>query len=62
MFDSELDEAIWFGSWNIILPIIKNIKKANPNVIFYFYAKDSKQKMVLDQNWTNTLSRKITGV
>jgi len=56
MFDSEIDEAIYLGrEWNMVRGIVKNIKKENPNVKFYYYAKDNKEKMVLDPFWTNTL-------
>ena len=61
IFDSEMDEAIYWGNWNMVISIIKNIKKQNPNVKFYYYSKDNKEKMVLAQDWTNTLNR-ITGV
>jgi hypothetical protein len=45
----------------MVISIIKNIKKQNSNVKFYYYSKDNKEKMVLAQDWTNTLNR-ITGV
>ena len=58
IFDSEMDVAIcWGKSWNIVINIVKNIKKANPNVVFYYYSKDSKEKMILSTDWTNFLNK-----
>ena len=58
IFDSEMDDAIcWGRSWNMVINIVKNIKKANPNVVFYYYSKDSKEKMTLSPNWTNILNK-----
>ena len=58
IFDSEMDVAIcWGKSWNIVINIVKNIKKANPNVVFYYYSKDSKEKMILSSDWTNILNK-----
>lgn len=58
IFDSEMDVAIcWGKSWNIVINIVKNIKKANPNVVFYYYSKDSKEKMILSPDWTNILNK-----
>lgn len=58
IFDNEMDVAIcWGKSWNIVINIVKNIKKANPNVVFYYYSKDSKEKMTLSPNWTNILNK-----
>ena len=58
IFDSEMDVAIcWGKSWNIVINIVKNIKKANPNVVFYYYSKDSKEKMTLSPEWTNILNK-----
>ena len=60
IFDSEMDVAIcWGKSWNIVINIVKNIKKANPNVVFYYYSKDSKEKMILAPDWTNILNKLI---
>ena len=59
IFDSEMDEAIYWGSWNMVINIVKNIKKANPNVVFYYYSKDSKEKMILAPDWTNILNMLI---
>ena len=60
IFDSEMDVAIcWGKSWNIVINIVKNIKKANPNVVFYYYSKDSKEKMILAPDWTNILNMLI---
>lgn len=60
IFDSEMDVAIcWGKSWNIVINIVKNIKKANPNVVFYYYSKDSKEKMILATDWTNVLNKLI---
>ena len=56
-----MDEAIYWGNWNMVMSLIKNIKKQIPNVKFYYYSKDNKEKMVLVTDWTNTLN-KITGV
>ena len=57
MFDSEIDEAIYLGGeWNMVRGIVKNIKKANPNVVLYYYSKDSKEKMILAPDWTNILN------
>ena len=39
----------------LIYSSVVNIKKENPNVKFYYYAKDNKEKMVLAPDWTNTL-------
>jgi hypothetical protein len=51
-----MDEAIYWGNWNMVTAIVKNIKKQNPNVKFYYYSKDNKEKMVLAPDWTNTLN------
>ena len=29
IFDSEMDEAIYWGNWNMVMSLIKNIKKQN---------------------------------
>jgi len=42
-----------------VTAIVKNIKKQNPNVKFYYYSKDNKEKMVLAPDWTNTLNTVI---
>jgi len=54
-----MDEAIYWGSWNMVTSIVKNIKKANPNVVLYYYSKDSKEKMILAPDWTNILNMLI---
>jgi len=54
IFDGEMDEAIYWGNWNMVTAIVKN-----PNVKFYYYSKDNKEKMVLAPDWTNTLNTVI---
>lgn len=56
IFDSEMDEAIYWGNWNLVINIIKNIKEQNPNVVVYYYSKDAKEKMILANDWTAILT------
>jgi hypothetical protein len=54
VFDSQLDIAIYNGSWNVCDGIIKNIKTHMKNASIYYYAKE-KSGLKLSPLWSHNL-------
>ena len=53
IYDSELDEPIYYGSWNMVEGIIKNIKKHSKNADILFYVKDKSGPLLLSPLWSH---------
>ena len=53
IYDSELDEPIYYGSWNMVEGIIKNIKKHSKNADILFYVKEKNGPLLLSPLWSH---------
>lgn len=40
IYDNEFDIPIYYGKWNMVEGIIKNIKQYNKNAKIYYYVKE----------------------
>lgn len=53
IFDSELNEPLYHGSWNMCEGVIKNIKKHMKNASIYYYVKDKSGSLTLSPLWSH---------
>lgn len=52
VFDSELDIAIYHGSWNMCAGIIRSIKSNMPKSKIMYYTKEKNESLKLDSQWS----------
>jgi hypothetical protein len=55
IFDSGLNEPLYYGSWNMCEGIIKNIKKHIKNVSIYYYVKEKNGSLKLSPIWSHNI-------
>ena len=55
IFDSELDEPIYVGSWNRCDAIIRNIKFYSKDAIIHFYVKEKSGFLKMNPQWSHNL-------
>ena len=55
IFDSEMDIAIYHGSWNMCAGIIRSIKSNMPKSKILYYAKEKSGPLKLDPQWSFNL-------
>ncbi len=48
IYDSEFDLPIYYGNWNMIEGIIKNIKEYNKKASIYYYTKQKSGLLKLE--------------
>lgn len=53
IYDSELDEPIYHGSWNMVEGIIKNIKTHSKKADIFYYTKDKSGPLLLSPLWSH---------
>lgn len=53
IFDSQLDEAIYYGSWNMCEGVIKNIKKHMKHASIFYYTKDKSGSLLKSPLWSH---------
>lgn len=53
IYDSELDEPIYHGSWNMVEGIVKNIKSHSKNADILYYTKDKNGPLLLSPLWSH---------
>lgn len=53
IYDSELDEPIYHGSWNMVEGIIKNIKTYSKKADIFYYTKDKSGPLLLSPLWSH---------
>ncbi len=53
IYDSELDEPIYHGSWNMVEGIIKNIKSHSKKADILYYTKDKSGPLLLSPLWSH---------
>lgn len=53
IYDSELDEPIYHGSWNMVEGIVKNIKSHSKNADILYYTKDKSGPLLLSPLWSH---------
>lgn len=55
VFDSQLDDPIYYGSWNMCEGIVKNIKKHMKGASIYYYAKEKSGELKLSPLWSHNI-------
>jgi hypothetical protein len=53
LFDSQLDVAIYYGSWNMCEGLIKNIKKHMKSASILYYTKNKSGTLVSESAWSH---------
>lgn len=52
IYDNKFDIPIYYGKWNMVEGIIKNIKQYNKNASIYYYVKEKSGPMKLSPQWS----------
>ena len=52
VMDSEMDEPIYYGSWNMTSGIIRSIKKDMPKSTIHYYIKEKSGLLKNDPLWS----------
>lgn len=52
IYDNKFDIPIYYGKWNMIEGIIKNIKQYNKNASIYYYVKEKGGPLTLNRQWS----------
>lgn len=52
IYDSKFDIPIYYGKWNMVESIIKNIKQYNKNIAIYYYVKEKGGSLTLNRQWS----------
>lgn len=52
IYDSEFDEPIYHGGWNMVEGIIKNIKKHSKDVQISYYIKEKSGLLKYNPQWS----------
>ena len=55
IFDGELNEPIYFGSWQMCEGIIKNLKKHIKNVSIFYYTKEKNGHLRESPFWSHNI-------
>jgi len=55
IFDSQMDEPIYYGSWNMCEGVVKNIKKHMKDASIFYYSKEKSGELKLSPLWSHNI-------